>query len=73
MSEFNKAPAEVPPELHQTSWCADMAIEFMREEREDPWLMSVNIFDPHSPFPHACSRRVVAAEMWPRMSALGTS
>jgi arylsulfatase A-like enzyme len=50
LSEFNKAPADVPPELHQTSWCTDRAIEFMCEEREDPWLMSVNIFDPHSPF-----------------------
>jgi len=50
LGEFNKAAPDVPPELHQTSWCADMAIEFMHEEREDPWLMSINIFDPHSPF-----------------------
>lgn len=41
---------DVPAELHQTSWCADRAIEFIREERDAPWLMSVNIFDPHPPF-----------------------
>lgn len=42
--------SDIPAELHQTSWCADRAIEFMKEERDSPWLMSVNIFDPHPPF-----------------------
>ena len=41
---------DVPAELHQTAWCADRAIDFMRERRSGPWLMSVNIFDPHGPF-----------------------
>jgi arylsulfatase A-like enzyme len=35
---------------HQTTWCADQAIAFMREQRKGPWLMSVNPFDPHPPF-----------------------
>ncbi|MFO7917920.1 MAG: sulfatase-like hydrolase/transferase [Anaerolineae bacterium] len=35
---------------HQTTWCAEEAIAFMQEEREGPWLMSVNPFDPHPPF-----------------------
>ena len=35
---------------HQTTWCANEAIAFMLEEREGPWLMSVNPFDPHPPF-----------------------
>ena len=34
---------------HQTTWCANEAISFMLEEREGPWLMSVNPFDPHPP------------------------
>ena len=38
---------DIPPELHQTAWCCDRAIEFMNEPRKGPWLMSVNIFDPH--------------------------
>ena len=50
LSALREDTASLPPELHQTTWCADKAIEFMREEREKPWLMSVNIFDPHSPF-----------------------
>ena len=41
---------DIPPVLHQTAWCADRAIEFMEQQRSGPWLMSVNIFDPHGPF-----------------------
>lgn len=40
----------VPGELHQTTWCSEMAIRFIREERQGPWLLSVNPFDPHPPF-----------------------
>ena len=40
----------MPSELHQTTWCADRAIDFMRQERPGPWLFSLNCFDPHSPF-----------------------
>ena len=40
----------IPSELHQTTWCADRAIDFMSEERSQPWLFSLNCFDPHSPF-----------------------
>ncbi|MCZ6671928.1 MAG: sulfatase-like hydrolase/transferase, partial [Verrucomicrobia bacterium] len=38
------------PELHQTTWCADRAIDFIESTGEAPWLLSVNIFDPHKPF-----------------------
>ena len=40
----------VPTEYHQTTWCSEMAIRFITEERDGPWLMSVNPFDPHPPF-----------------------
>ena len=40
----------VPPELHQTKWASDMAIDFIDRERDTPWLLSVNIYDPHPPF-----------------------
>jgi len=39
-----------PAELHQTTWCANKAIEFMRRPNEQPWLFSFNCFDPHHPF-----------------------
>jgi arylsulfatase len=34
---------------HQTTWCAEETIAHMLEERQGPWLMSVNPFDPHPP------------------------
>lgn len=40
----------VPVDLHQTTWCSEMAIRFMTEQRDGPWLLSVNPFDPHAPF-----------------------
>ncbi len=40
----------VPADLHQTTWATDQAIRFIDEERDRPWLLSVNIFDPHPPF-----------------------
>ena len=39
----------IAAEYHQTTWCADQAVDFMTEPREGPWLMSVNPFDPHPP------------------------
>lgn len=40
----------VPDELHQTTWCTEMAIDFMSRKRRGPWLLSLNPFDPHPPF-----------------------
>ena len=35
----------------QAAWCADVAIQFIRQQRDfRPWLMSVNMFQPHHPF-----------------------
>ncbi len=50
LGELTKNPEGVPAELHQTTWCAEKTIEFIREERNGPWLASVNIYDPHPPF-----------------------
>ncbi len=39
------------PKNTQTAWCCDEAIKFMRTQKAfNPWLMSVNIFQPHHPF-----------------------
>lgn len=42
----------VPPHLHQTHWCTEKAIEFIQRQRnpDQPWLLSINPFDPHPPF-----------------------
>ncbi len=41
----------VPTPYHQTVWCTDRAIDFIREDRGGsyPWFFSLNIYDPHSP------------------------
>jgi arylsulfatase len=39
----------IPSEIHQTTWCTDRAIDFIKEERSGPWLFSLNCFDPHPP------------------------
>lgn len=42
----------IDPKYTQTAWCADVAMRFMRQQqgKSTPWLMSVNIFQPHAPF-----------------------
>lgn len=50
LGELTQNPEGVPTELHQTTWCAEKTIEFIREERDGPWLASVNIYDPHPSF-----------------------
>lgn len=50
LGELTKKPEGVPAELHQTTWCAEKTIDFIREKRDGPWLASVNIYDPHPPF-----------------------
>jgi len=41
----------IDPKYTQTAWCSLMAQNFMREQRPfPPWLMSVNMFQPHYPF-----------------------
>ena len=50
LTELRESEGRVPPDLHQTTWASDMAIEFIEQERERPWLLSVNVYDPHPPF-----------------------
>lgn len=41
----------IDPKYTQTAWCSDRAIQFIRGQREfNPWLMSVNIYQPHAPY-----------------------
>ncbi|MCB0646274.1 MAG: sulfatase-like hydrolase/transferase [Saprospiraceae bacterium] len=56
----------VPTPYHQTTWCADKAIDFIKEKREWPWLFSLNFYDPHSPLdpPQEYLDRYVVDEIW---------
>ncbi|MDD6260596.1 MAG: sulfatase-like hydrolase/transferase [Clostridiales bacterium] len=41
---------DAPVDLRQTAWCAHEAISFMERHRDEPWMLSVNWFDPHPPY-----------------------
>ena len=47
---LKKKHGYIPAKWHQTKWCADRTIAFIKEEHNSPWLCSVNIYDPHGPF-----------------------
>lgn len=40
----------VPPPLHQTTWCSEEAIDFIDAAGDTPWLLSLNPYDPHPPY-----------------------
>lgn len=53
LKELTHSLDGVPAELHQTTWCIEKTMEFIRQhpqEHDLPWLASVNIYDPHPPF-----------------------
>ena len=56
ISDNIKIPSEkndnIPPDLHQSHWSTEMGIEFINKNRShnQPWLLSVNPFDPHPEF-----------------------
>ncbi len=50
LDEMRNSEARVDPEYHQTKWASDRAIEFMSQERNCPWLLNINVYDPHPPF-----------------------
>lgn len=39
----------LPPELHQTAWLTECALDFAAEQ-QGPWFLSLNPYDPHPPF-----------------------
>jgi len=50
LDELRNSEDRVPTELHQTTWASERSIEFIRQPRTTPWMLSVNIYDPHPPF-----------------------
>ena len=40
----------LPDELQQSRWINEMAIRFVEESRDGPWLLSLNPYEPHSPY-----------------------
>ena len=51
LADLRQDPATMPPELHQTSWCATKTIEFIEQDHGGkPWFLSFNPYYPHPPF-----------------------
>lgn len=65
LNALRESAERVPPEFHQTTWASERSIEFIRQQRGGPWLLNVNIYDPHPPFipPKAYADRFDSATM----------
>lgn len=50
LDSMRDSPERVPPEYHQTTWATECALEFIDAKSPEPWLLCVNIYDPHPPF-----------------------
>jgi arylsulfatase A-like enzyme len=40
----------LPVEFHETTWAGSRAKDFIKRNAAKPWLLSINVFDPHPPF-----------------------
>ena len=49
LDSMRDSPDRVPPEYHQTTWATECALEFIDAKSPEPWLLCVNIYDPHPP------------------------
>ena len=50
LDAMRESEERVPTEFHQTTWATERSLEFIQEERTGPWMLTVNIYDPHPPF-----------------------
>ena len=50
LNALRESEDRVPTELHQTTWTSERSIEFIEQPHVRPWLLNVNIYDPHPPF-----------------------
>ena len=57
----------IESEYHQTTWAFERATCFIKQKRnpQQPWLLSINLFDPHPPYdpPKTYRDRLKAEEM----------
>ncbi len=65
-TDYHGKDGGIDPEFHQTTWCANEAIRFAGDNADKPWMLSINIFDPHHPFdPPAAYKAKYPAEDMP--------
>jgi arylsulfatase A-like enzyme len=50
LDAMRNSPEGIDPAYHQTKWASDRAIEFIDREHDVPWMLNINVYDPHPPF-----------------------
>ena len=52
LDAMRQSAERVCPEMHQTTWASECAIDFIgkRQHEDSPWLLNLNVYDPHPPF-----------------------
>ena len=52
LDAMRESEERVDPTMHQTTWSTECALDFIKQQRpsDQPWLLNVNIYDPHPPF-----------------------
>lgn len=50
LKELSMAGSPIPSPYHQTKWASDCAIDFISQKRDRPWMLNINVYDPHPPF-----------------------
>ena len=50
LDSLRDQPERVPPEYHQTTWASERSIEFINRKHDAPWMLNINVYDPHPPF-----------------------
>jgi len=55
----------IPAEYHQTKWASECAIDYISQDHGKPWMLNINVYDPHPPFipPSEYSDRFKAEDM----------
>ncbi len=50
LEKVRNADGSVPPAFHQTKWASDCAIDYITRDHGQPWMLNINVYDPHPPF-----------------------
>jgi arylsulfatase len=65
LDEMRNSERRVHPHLHQTKWASDCAIDYITRDHGKPWMLNINVYDPHPPFipPEEYANRFKAEDM----------
>jgi arylsulfatase len=50
LDAMRESDRRVKPEFHQTKWASDCAIDYITRDHGKPWMLNINVYDPHPPF-----------------------